>query len=83
VAMHSHPPRVIYVLLTGLSLVSSMLLGYVMCGTKTRSWFYAHLVAATMTLTFYVILDLEYPRFGLIRIDTADQSLIDLRGRLD
>jgi hypothetical protein len=32
-----------------------------------------------MSLTFYVVLDLEFPRLGLIRVDAADQVLIDLR----
>jgi hypothetical protein len=32
-----------------------------------------------MTATFFVILDLEYPRFGLIRIDEADKVLVELR----
>jgi len=35
-----------------------------------------------MSLTFYVILDLEYPRLGLIRVDSADQALIELRDAL-
>jgi len=30
----------------------------------------------------YVILDLEYPRIGLIRIDKADQVLVDLRNSM-
>jgi hypothetical protein len=38
--------------------------------------------AATISLTFYVIIDLEFPRVGLIRIDAADQTLIDLRKSL-
>lgn len=80
VAMQDHPPRVIFVLLAGLSLVSALLVGYVMCGTKVRSWFYMLIVAATMSLTLYVILDLEYPRFGLIRIDAADRTLVELKG---
>jgi hypothetical protein len=80
VAMKDHPPRVIFLLLAGLSLVSSLLSGYVMCSTRTRSWFYMLLIATTMSVTLFVILDLEYPRFGLIRIDAADQVLIELRG---
>lgn len=32
-----------------------------------------------MSLSVYVILDLEFPRLGLIRIDSADQVLIELR----
>jgi hypothetical protein len=31
-----------------------------------------------MSLAFYVIIDLEFPRLGLIRVDAADQVLIDL-----
>lgn len=81
-AMENHPPEVIFFLLAGLSLVSSLLVGYVTCASVERSWFYMLLVAATMSLTFYVILDLEYPRFGLIRIDGADQILIDLRSTM-
>jgi hypothetical protein len=30
-------------------------------------------------MTVYVILDVEYPRIGFIRIDQADLVLIDLR----
>jgi hypothetical protein len=35
--------------------------------------------AAIVSLTAYVILDLEYPRLGLIRIDAADRVLMELR----
>jgi len=79
VALHTHPPPIVVFLLVGLSLVSSLLVGYVMCATKVRSWFYVLLIATTMPFTFYVILDLEYPRFGLIRVDAADQTLIELQ----
>jgi hypothetical protein len=79
VAMQNHPPRVIFFLLAVLSLISALLSGYVMCSTAVRSWFYMLLFAATMSATFFVILDLEYPRFGLIRIDEADKVLVDLR----
>ena len=37
------------------------------------------LYALIMASSLYIILDLEYPRFGLIRIDAADQVLIDVR----
>ena len=79
VALQNHPPPIIFLLLVGLSLVSSLLVGYVMCVTKVRSWFYVRLISITMSLTFYVILDLEYPRFGLIRVDAADRTLIEVR----
>ena len=34
---------------------------------------------AVLTATIYVIVDLELPRAGLIRIDAADQLLVDVR----
>lgn len=77
-ATMNHPPAVIYYLLAALSLVSALLVGYVMCGTELRSWFYMLLLTVTLSITFYVILDLEYPRSGTIRVDAADQLLQDL-----
>jgi hypothetical protein len=35
--------------------------------------------AAAMALAVYVILDIEYPRLGLIRVDAVDQVLVELR----
>jgi hypothetical protein len=35
--------------------------------------------ALVIAVAVFVILDIEYPRAGLIRIDTFDQALIDLR----
>ena len=35
--------------------------------------------ALVMAFSVYVILDIEYPRFGLIRVDAFDQALVDLR----
>ena len=37
------------------------------------------LFVLTFTLAVYVILDLEYPRLGMIRVDSADALLKDLR----
>ncbi len=40
---------------------------------------YAFITASTL----YVILDMEYPRVGLIRVDSADQVLIDVRSSMN
>ena len=37
------------------------------------------LFAAVTATTMYLVFDLEYPRFGLIRLDAADQVLVELR----
>ena len=46
---------------------------------KDRHWFYPVMFAAILSTTVYVIVDIEYPRLGLIRVDAADQVLVDLR----
>jgi len=35
--------------------------------------------AGVVSLTIWVIYDLEMPRYGLIRVDNYDQTLRDLR----
>jgi hypothetical protein len=37
------------------------------------------LYAAINSVTIYAVLDLDEPRSGLIRLDRADRTLIDLR----
>jgi hypothetical protein len=78
-ATRNHPPQVIHVLLAALSLVSALLAGYGMAATRSRNGFHMLVIATTVSLTFYVILDLEYPRLGLIRVDSADVALLELR----
>jgi hypothetical protein len=74
-----HPPVVIYCLLGVLALVCSLLAGYAMAHGRVRSWIHILAFALIMATTVYVILDLEFPRLGFIRIDTADAVLLDLR----
>jgi hypothetical protein len=74
-----HPPPVILVLLGVLVLASSLLAGYTMAGQQSRSWIHMLVFAVIMAVTVYVIVDLEYPRLGLIRVDAVDQVLVELR----
>lgn len=78
-ATNHHPPWIIFAMLGSLSLVSSLLAGYGMAGSKSHSWIHILGFAVVVSLTVYVIMDLEYPRLGLIRVDSADQVLIQLR----
>jgi hypothetical protein len=32
-----------------------------------------------MAIAIFIIIDLEFPRIGLIRVDAFDQALVDLR----
>lgn len=78
-ASQNHPPLVIYFLLAALSLIGSLLAGYGMSESKDRSWLHMVVFATMLSTAVYVIIDLEFPRLGLIRVDAADQSLIELR----
>jgi hypothetical protein len=78
-ALQMHPPRIIYALLFGLGLICSLLAGYRMATGQHRSWL--HILGFTIitVIVVYVVLDIEYPRAGLIRLEAADQFLVDLR----
>lgn len=79
IAMHTQLPLLIFTLLTGVALVSGLLAGYAMAKRRSRSWLHIVLYAVVIAVTIYSVLDLEYPRFGLIRIDAADKALLQLR----
>jgi hypothetical protein len=81
-ASQIHPPLIIFAMLGLMALGGAMLAGFGMAGGKSRSWIHWIGFALVMSVTFYVILDIEYPRVGLIRVDTFDQALIDLRQSL-
>jgi len=74
-----HPPVVIYGMLLVMALVSAVLVGYQMAAFEKRSWLHIVLFIISITLTCYVILDIEYPRMGLIRVDAVDSVLRDVR----
>lgn len=78
-ATKNHPPAIVFLLLGGLSLVGALLVGYGMSVNKQRSWLHLGVFAAIMSLAIYVIVDLEFPRLGLIQVSDADQVLVELR----
>ncbi|MBU6270276.1 MAG: DUF4239 domain-containing protein [Betaproteobacteria bacterium] len=77
-AARNHPPAVILLLLAGLIAVGAMLFGYSTADSRQRSWFHVLAFACIQALAVFVILDMEFPRLGLIRIDGSDQVLLDL-----
>jgi multidrug transporter EmrE-like cation transporter len=78
-ALQVHPPGVVYALLFGLGLFCSLLAGYRMAAGTLRSWL--HILGFTLitVVVVYVTLDIEYPRTGLFRLQSADQLLHDAR----
>jgi hypothetical protein len=82
VALEMHPPIVVFWGLGVLVLASSLLAGYGMAEAKTRGVLHMLVYSAILAIAVYVILDMEYPRVGLIRIDAADHVLMDLRSSM-
>ncbi len=78
-ASKMHPPLIIFVMLGGLSLAAGLLAGSGMAGGKSRSWIHMIGFPAVMAITTYVIMDIEYPRLGFIRVEASDSVLIQLR----
>ena len=75
----THPPLVIFGLLFGLALITALLAGRAMASSDGRHWMHAILYALAMAGSVFVIVDMEYPRLGFIRLDTFDSVLVDLR----
>jgi hypothetical protein len=82
-AAQIHPPPTIFIMLGVLTLVGAMLIGYRMAGGKTRSRLHSIGFTVVMAAAVYVIVDIEYPRHGLSRVDAADQVLVGLRRSMD
>jgi hypothetical protein len=78
----AHVPTLIIGAEVLVALLASVLVGHAMSAAGRRNLLHAMLFAAAVTLTVYVILDFEYPRVGLIRLDPSDQALLDLRQSL-
>ena len=78
-ALQIHPPRIVYALLFGLGLICSLLAGYRMALGLHRSWLHILGFTVITVIIAYVILDVEYPRAGLIRLEASDQMLMQTR----
>ena len=76
-ASEKHPPHIVYVMLFGLGLGSSLLAGFGMAAAKARSGIHMVIFVGTLTVTLYTVTDMEFPRHGLIRIDSFDHFLLE------
>jgi hypothetical protein len=79
IALHTHLPPLIFGLSISVALLSGLIAGYDTARRKSRSWFHGLLYAMVISITIFTVLDLDYPRFGLIRLTAADNALTQLR----
>jgi hypothetical protein len=78
-----HPPLMIYAMLAISALAGALFVGYAIANAERRNWMYMIGVAATISIAVYVVIELEYPRLGVVRVDSADRTLIDLRATMN
>lgn len=77
-----HPPKSIHLMLGMISLVASMLAGFDSAQSRRRSWLHILAFCTVIGLTTYVIIDLEYPRHGLIQLNDPDNALTELQAEM-
>lgn len=82
-AARTHSPAVVFVLLFGLALASALFVGHAMSPTKPRRWLHLIGYPVIISLAIYVIIDLEFPRFGLVTVHAHDQVLVELRQSME
>lgn len=74
-----HMPSLVFISLFLVALLASVLVGDALSGAARRNLLHAFVFSAAIALTIYVIIDFEYPRVGIIRLDDSDQVLVELR----
>lgn len=81
-AADMHPPLVVFAMLYAVALVSSLMAGFGMAASHKLSRLHALGFTMAMAAAFYVIVDMEYPRVGQIRVDSFDQYLVQVRASM-
>jgi len=79
VALQTHTPQIVFVMLSLVVWVCSLLAGFSIAAPEKRSHLHVFSLAGIFSLTVFVIIDYEYPRVGFVRINATDQVLVDLR----
>ncbi|HMC55646.1 MAG TPA: hypothetical protein VKH19_10770 [Gemmatimonadaceae bacterium] len=78
-AVRNHPPLIIWVMLSVAALAAALFAGYSMALAKSRNWLFILGTAATISIVTYVVLELEYPRLGFVRVSAIDRGLVEVR----
>jgi len=81
--MEIHTPWIIFVLLIVLGLMCALLGGYGTAESNNRDWLHALLFPIAISITVFVIMDLEYPRAGFLRVIDMDYIMVNLRNTMN
>lgn len=74
-----HTPVLVFVMLALVSVVSSFFAGYDMAVSKMRHRMHMLCFVGIFAISIYFILDFEYPRLGLVRLESFDKVLAEMQ----
>ena len=78
VAIRTHTPLHIFFVMYVIALACAVLTGYRASASEHPGHLYSILLALIAASVLYLILDIEYPSRGLIRLDSVNQILVEL-----
>lgn len=81
-ARRMHPPALIWAMLGITALAGGLFAGYGLASGTKRNWIYVIGISASVAVSIYVIMELEYPRLGLARVNDIDQALVEVRATM-
>jgi hypothetical protein len=82
-ALQKHPPRIVYIFLCGLALISSLLAGHAMSSRSKQSLLHLLAYPAIIAIVVNLVINLEHPRLGLVHIDAFDVAIEAVRTQMD
>lgn len=82
VAVRTHISSPTLVFMLGITLVGAMLVGVSTAQGEGRNWIYRLVFATVVSAAIHVVIDMEYPRTGIVSTQAADSLLLELRDRM-
>jgi hypothetical protein len=79
VALHTHLPLSVFLLLEILGLACAFFAGLDMGRNGNFGWLHVLTFALALSVTAYVIADVEFPRAGISQLNSADEALARVR----
>lgn len=77
--IQTHPPHLIFFLIAVIAVLCATITGYNSGHSEKYALnIYNLTLAMTVSFTFYIILDIEYPTYGLINIESSNKLFLSL-----
>lgn len=78
-SVRTHITSPTFLFMLGLALVGALLVGLTTARGEGRNWPYRLIFAAVVSAAIHVVVDMEYPRTGIVSTEEADSLLLELR----